>query len=116
MGLVSSRYQHLGMLRARQQLLELLVLTWLGVNLGDTLQGEARLLDTTPLRTRRLLDATDLLGSCTRRLEAGTIAVERLERRATSPGINHGNMMCRIEQALMFMLAAQIHHHADALG
>ena len=25
-------------------------------------------------------------------------------------------MMRRIEQTLMFMLAAQIHHHADALG
>lgn len=116
MGIVGRRHQHLGMLGARQQLLEFLILTRLGVNLGDTLQGEARLLDATPLRSRRLLYATDLLGSRTRRLKADTVLFQRLERRATSPGIDHGNMMCRIEQALMFMLAAQIHHHADALG
>ena len=104
------------MFGARQQLLELLILTRLGVDISDTLQGEARLLDATPLRTRRLLYATDLLGRRTRRLKADTVLFQRLERRATSPGIDHGNMMCRIEQALMLVLAAQIHHHADALG
>ena len=116
MGIVSCGNQYLGMFGARQQLLELLIFARLGVDLGDTLQGEARLLDATPLRTRRLLYATDLLGSRTRRLKAGTVLFQRLERRATSPGIDHGNMMCRIEQTLMFMLAAQIHHHTDALG
>ena len=93
MGVVGRRHQHLGMLGARQQLLELLILTRLGVDLGDTLQSEARLLDATPLRTRRLLYATDLLGSRTRRLKAGTVLFQRLERRAPSPGIDHGNMM-----------------------
>ena len=116
MGIVSCGNQYLGMFGARQQLLELLILTRLGVDLGDTLQGEARLLDATPLRTRRLLYATDLLGSRTRRLKAGTVLFQRLERRATSPGIDHSNMMRRIEQALMLVLAAKIHHHADALG
>ena len=103
------------MLGARQQLLELLILTRLGVDLGDTLQGEARLLDAAPLRTRGLLDATDLLGSRARGFKASTVVLERLECRAPCPCINHGNMMRRIEQTLMFMLAAQIHHHADAL-
>ena len=69
MGIVGRRYQHFGMLRARQKFLELLVLTRLGVDLGDTLKREARLLDATPLRTRRLLYATNLLGSGTRRLK-----------------------------------------------
>ena len=31
------------------------------------------------------------------------------------PGIDHRNMMRRIEQALVLVLAAQIHHHANAL-
>ena len=41
--------------------------------------------------------------------------LERLERRASRPGIDHRNVMRRIEQALVLVLAAQIHHHADAL-
>ena len=49
MGIVGRGYQHLGMLGARQHLLEFLILTRLGVDLGDALQGEARLLDATPL-------------------------------------------------------------------
>ena len=104
------------MLGAWQQLLELLILTRLGVDLGDALQSEARFLDTTPLRTRGLFDATDLFGSRARCLKASTIAIERLERRAPRPCIDHGNMMRRVEQALVFVLAAKIHHHADALG
>ena len=50
MGLVGRRHQDLGVLRARQQLLEFLVLAWLGVDLGDTLEGKTRFLDATPLR------------------------------------------------------------------
>ena len=50
MGLVGRGHQDLGVLRARQQLLELLVLARLGVDLGDTLEGKARLLDAAPLR------------------------------------------------------------------
>ena len=115
MGIVSRGNQYLGMFGARQQFLEFLILARLGVDLANALEGKARLLDATPLRTRRLLYATDLLGSRTRRLEAGTVTVERLERRATSPGIDHGNVMRRIEEALVLVLTAKIHHHADAL-
>ena len=99
MGIIGRGDEHLGVLGTRQQLLELLILTRLGVDLGDALQGEARLLNATPLRTRGLFDATDLLGSRTRRFEAGTVLFQRLERRPTSPGIDHGNMMRRVEQA-----------------
>ena len=63
MGIIGRGHQHLGMLGARQQLLELLILARFGVDLGDALQGEARLLDATPLRTRGLFDATDLLAA-----------------------------------------------------
>ena len=115
MGIVGRAHQHLGMLGARQQLLEFLILTRLGVDLGDALQGEARLLDTTPLRTRGLFDATDLLGSRARRLEADTVLFQRLECRAPCPGIDHGNMMRRVEEALVLVLATKIHHHANAL-
>ena len=51
MGIVSRRHQDLGVLRARQQLLELLILARLGVDLADALEGKARLLDAAPLRT-----------------------------------------------------------------
>ncbi len=115
MGIVGRGHQNLGMLGARQLLLELLILTRLGIDLGDALQGEARLLDATPLRTRGLFNATDLFSSRTRRLEADTVLFQRLECRAPSPGIDHGNMVRRIEQALMLVLTAQVHHHADAL-
>ena len=40
MDLVCRRHQDLGVLRARQQLLEFLVLAWLGVDLGDTLEAK----------------------------------------------------------------------------
>ena len=106
MGIVGRGHQHLGMLGARQQLLELLILTRLGVDLGDALQGEARLLNATPLRTRGLLDATDLLGSRARSLKAGTVVLERLERRAPCPSIDHGNVVRRVEQALVLVLTA----------
>ena len=115
MGIVGRGHQHLSMLGARQQLLELLILTRLGVDIGDALQGEARLLNATPLRTRGLFDATDLLGSRTRCLKASTVVLERLECRAPCPGIDHGNMMRRVEQALVLVLTAKIHHHTDAL-
>ena len=115
MGIVSSGNQYLGMFGARQQFLELLILARLRVDLGNALQGEARLLDTTPLRTRGLLDATDLLGSRARGFKASTVVLECLERRASRPRIDHRNVMCRIEQALVLVLAAQIHHHANAL-
>ena len=116
MGIVSSGDQYLGMFEARQQCLEFLVLAWLGVNLADALEGKARLLDATPLRTRGLFDTSNLLGGETRSLKRGAILLERIKRCAPSPGIDHGNMMRRIEQALVLMLAAQIHHHAEALG
>ena len=106
MGLVCRRHQDLGVLRARQQLLEFLVLAWLGVDLGDTLEGKTCFLDATPLRTRGFLHTAKLLGGGTRSLKAGAILLERLKRRAPSPSIDHGNMVRRVEQALMFMLAA----------
>ena len=103
------------MFGARQQFLEFLILARPGVDLGNALQGEARLLDTTPLRTRGLLDATNLLGSRARGFKASTVVLERLERRTSRPRIDHRNVMRRIEQALVLVLAAQIHHHANAL-
>ena len=115
MGIVSRGNQYLGMFGARQQLLEFLKLTRPGVDLGNALQGEARLLDTTPLRTRGLLDATELLGSRARGFKASTVVLECLECRAPCPGIDHGNVMRRVEEALVLVLTAQIHHHADAL-
>ena len=115
MGIVSRGNQYLGMFGARQQFLEFLILARPGLDLSNAFQGEARLLDATPLRTRGLLDATDLLGSRARGFKASTVVLERLECRAPSPGINHGNMVRRVEQALMLMLSAQIHHHANAL-
>ena len=115
MGLVGCGYQDLGVFRPRQQLLELLVLAWLGIDLGDALEGKARFLDTTPLRARGFLNTTKFLGSRTRRLKAGAITVESLERRAPRPSIHHGDMVRRIEQALVLVLTAQVHHHAHAL-
>ena len=115
MGIASSGNQYLGMFGARQQFLEFLILARPGVDLGNALQGEARLLDTTPLRTRGLLDATNLLGSRARGFKASTVVLERLERRTSRPRIDHRNVMRRIEQALVLVLAAQIHHHANAL-
>lgn len=50
------------MFGARQQLLEFLILTRLGVDLADALEGKARLLDAAPLRTRGLFDTSNLLG------------------------------------------------------
>ena len=97
MGIVGRGHQHLGMLGARQQLLEFLILARLGVDLGDTLEGKTRFLDATPLRTRGLLDATDLLGSRARCLKAGAVRIQRLERRASRPRIDHRNVMHRIE-------------------
>ena len=116
MGIVSRGNQYLGMFGARQQFLEFLILARLGVDLGDALEGKASLLDTAPLRTRGFLHTAKLLGGVTRSLKTGAILLERLKRCAPSPGIDHGNMMRRIEKALVLMLAAQIHHHADALG
>lgn len=116
MGIVSCGNQYLGMFGARQQFLEFLILARLGVDLADALEGKASLLDTAPLRTRGFLHTAKLLGGVTRSLKTGAILLERLKRCAPSPGINHGNMMRRIEKALVLMLAAQIHHHADALG
>ena len=115
MHLVGCGYQDLGMLRTRQQLLELLELTCLGIYLGNSLEGKTCFLDATPLRARGFLDTAKLLGSRTRCLKASTIAIERLERRAACPGIHHGDMVRRIEQALVLVLTAQVHHHAHAL-
>ena len=115
MGIVSCGNQYLGMFGARQQFLEFLILARLRVDLADALEGKARLLDTTPLRTRGLLNATDLLGSRARGFKASTVVLECLERRAPRPGIDHGNVMRRVEEALVLVLTAQIHHHADAL-
>ena len=115
MGIVSCGNQHLGMFGARQQFLEFLILTRLRVDLADALEGKARLLDAAPLRTRGLLDATDLLSGRARGFKASTVVLERLERRAPRPRIDHRNVMRRIEQALVLVLAAQIHHHANAL-
>ena len=115
MGIVSCGNQYLGMFGARQQFLEFLILARLGVDLADALEGKARLLDAAPLRTRGLLDATDLLGSRARGFKASTVVLERLECRAPCPGIDHGNMMRRVEEALVLVLAAQIHHHTNAL-
>ena len=115
MGIISRGNQYLGMFGARQQLFEFLILTRPGVDLGNALQGEARLLDTTPLRTRGLLDATDLLGSRARGFKTGAVHIQRLKRRAPRPGIDHRNVMRRIEQALVLVLAAQIHHQTNAL-
>ena len=115
MGIISCGNQYLGMFGARQQFLEFLILAWLGVDLADALEGKTRFLDATPLRTRGLLDATDLLGSRARGFKAGAVHIQRLKRRAPRPGIDHRNVMRRIEQALVLVLAAQIHHHANAL-
>ena len=115
MGIVSRGNQYLGMFGARQQFLEFLILARLGVDLADALEGKTRFLDATPLRTRGFLHTAKLLGGGTRSLKASAILLERLKRRAPSPSIDHGNMVRRVEQALMFMLAAKIHHHANAL-
>ena len=103
------------MFGARQQFLEFLILARLRVDLADALEGKARLLDAAPLRTRGLFDATDLLSGRARGFKASTVVLERLECRAPCPGIDHGNMMRRVEEALVLVLAAQIHHHANAL-
>ena len=115
MSIVSCGDQYLGMFGARQQFLEFLILARLGVDLADALEGKARLLDAAPLRTRGLLNATDLLSGRARGFKASTVVLERLERRASRPRIDHRNVMRRIEQALVLVLAAQIHHHANAL-
>ena len=115
MGIVSRGNQYLGMFGARQQFLEFLILARLGVDLADALERKARFLDATPLRTRGLFDTSNLLGGSTRCLKAGAVRIQRLERRASRPGIDHRNVMRRVEQALMLVLAAQIHHHANAL-
>ena len=115
MGIVSSGNQYLGMFGARQQFLEFLILARLGVDLADALEGKASLLDTAPLRTRGFLHTAKLLGGVTRSLKTGAILLERLKRCAPSPGIDHGNMMRRIEQALVLVLTAKIYHHANAL-
>ena len=115
MGIVSRGNQYLGMFGARQQLLEFLILTRLGVNLGDTLEGKARLLDAAPLRTRGLFDTSNLLGGSARCFKADAVRIQRLECRAPCPCIDHRNVMRRIEQALVLVLAAQIHHHTNAL-
>ena len=115
MGIVSCGNQYLGMFGARQQFLEFLILARFGVNLADALERKARLLDAAPLRTRGLFDTSNLLSGRARGFKASTLVLERLECRAPCPGIDHRNVMCRIEQALVLVLAAQIHHHADAL-
>ena len=115
MGIVSCGNQNLGMFGARQQFLEFLILARLGVDRADALEGKASLLDTAPLRTRGFLHTAKLLGGVTRSLKTGAILLERLMRCASSPGIDHGNMMRRIEQALVLVLTAKIHHDADAL-
>ena len=115
MGIVSRGNQYLGMFGARQQLLEFLILTRLGVDLADALEGKARLLDAAPLRTRGLFDTSNLLGGSARGFKAGAVRIQRLECRAPCPCIDHRNVMRRIEQALVLVLAAQIHHHTDAL-
>ena len=115
MGIVSRGNQYLGMFGARQQLLEFLILTRLGIDLADALEGKARLLDAAPLRTRGLFDTSNLLGGSARGYKAGAVRIQRLECRAPCPCIDHRNVMRRIEQALVLVLAAQIHHHTDAL-
>ena len=115
MGIVSRGNQYLGMFGARQQLLEFLILTRLGVDLADALEGKARLLDAAPLRTRGLFDTSNLLGGSARCFKADTVRIQRLECRAPCPCIDHRNVMRRIEQALVLVLAAQIHHHTNAL-
>ena len=115
MGIVSCGNQYLGMFGARQQFLEFLILARLGVDLADALEGKARLLDAAPLRTRGLFDTSNLLGSRARGFKASTVVLERLERRTPRPRIDHRNVMRRIEQALVLVLATQIHHHANTL-
>ena len=115
MGIVSRGNQYLGMFGARQQLLEFLILTRLGVDLADALEGKARLLDAAPLCTRGLFDTSNLLGGSARCFKADAVRIQRLECRAPCPCIDHRNVMRRIEQALVLVLAAQIHHHANAL-
>ena len=115
MGIISCGNQHLGMFGARQQFLEFLILARFGVDLADALERKARFLDAAPLRTRGLFDTSNLLSGSARSLKAGAVVLERLECRAPCPGIDHRNMMRRIEQALVLVLAAQIHHHANAL-
>ena len=115
MGIVSRGNQYLGMFGARQQFLEFLILARFGVDLADALERKARLLDATPLRTRGLFDTSNLLGGSPRSLKAGTVRIQRLECQAPCPCIDHRNVMRRIEQALVLVLAAQIHHHTTAL-
>ena len=97
MGIVSRGNQYLGMFGARQQFLEFLILARLGVDLADALEGKARLLDAAPLRTRGLFDTSNLLGGSARCLKAGAVRIQRLERRASRPRIDHRNVMHRIE-------------------
>ena len=85
------------MLGARQQFLEFLILARLRVDLADALEGKARLLDAAPLRTRGLFDTSNLLGGSPRSLKAGAVRIQRLERRASRPRIDHRNVMRRIE-------------------
>ena len=115
-GLVRTARKSLGMLKPRQALLKLLILTGLGINVANTLVGKAGLLKATPLRTARLLDARELSSRLLGGGEGRAIRLERGGDARARPRVDHIDVGRCVEQALVLMLAAQVDQRADPLG
>ena len=114
--LMGAGSEGLGVLGARQLLLELLELPFAGIDLVDALLGEARLLDARALGAGRRLDALELARGGAGGPERGAVGIERLRHRGARPGVHHLHMRGGIEQPLVLVLAAEVHRGRHALG
>jgi hypothetical protein len=99
-------------LDARKLGLELLELTWTGVDLVHAPRDEGRLVELLARRTAALAHALELrsrLGRCGKRV---LIRRERIARGRARPGVEHLDVRPRVKEALVLVLAAEVDRRA----